>query len=296
MNNKTAQKISAYYNLTKPGITRMVVLTTTTGYYLAIPDASFEYFGVLSHLFRLALSIVGATLICAGSCVLNNYIERDIDKLMKRTMNRALPSGEISEKKGLLFGIILSLLGAVCLFFINYLTLWIAIATWVSYVIFYTPLKRKSVLSLFVGAVPGALPMLGGWTAYKNRIDYPAIVLFALMFVWQLPHFLSLSWMYKKDYERGGFVMTAVGDETGKRVSTETLIYCLLLLPISLALWQTGVVGNIYAVGAVVLGLIFIGFALKFRLERTHDNARATLLSSYLFLTGLVILMFLNKL
>lgn len=293
--NSNLKKTSAYYNLTKPGITRMVVLTTTTGYYLAIPDASFEYFGVLSHLFLLTLTVVGATLICGGSCVLNNYIERDIDKLMKRTMSRALPSGDVSARNGLVFGIVLSVIGAVCLFFVNYLTLAIAIATWVSYVVLYTPLKRKSVLSLFVGAIPGALPMLGGWTAYRNSIDYPAVVLFAIMFIWQLPHFLSLSWMYKKDYERGGFAMTAVNDETGKRVSTETLIYCLLLLPVSLALWQSGVVGIVYAIGAIILGLIFVGFALKFRLERSHENARATLLSSYLFLTGLVILMFVNK-
>lgn len=273
----------------------MVVLTTTTGYYLAVPDTSFEYFGVLSHLFQLFLTIIGATLICGGSCVLNNYIERDLDKLMKRTMNRALPSGIISPGSGLIFGIVLSIVGAVCLFFVNYLTLLVAIATWISYVVFYTPLKRKSVISLFVGAIPGALPMLGGWTGYRNSIDPPAIVLFAIMFIWQLPHFLSLSWMYKKDYERGGFAMTAVKDETGKRVSTETLIYCLILLPVSLGLWQTGVVGNVYAIGAALLNLVFIGFALKFRMNRTHDNARATLLSSYFFLTGLVILMFLNK-
>lgn len=274
----------------------MVVLTTTTGYYLAIPESSLEYFSVLSHFYRLFLAIAGSTLICAGSCVLNNYIERDIDKLMKRTMNRALPSGNISARSGLLYGIVLSVFGAVCLFFVNYLTLLIAIATWVSYVVIYTPLKRKSVLSLFVGAIPGALPMLGGWTAYKNSIEAPAIVLFGIMFIWQLPHFLSLSWMYKKDYERGGFIMTVVVDDSGKRVSTETLIYCLLLLPVSLALWQIGVVGIVYAIGAIVLNLIFIGFALKFRLDRTHDNARATLLSSYFFLTGLIILMFLNKL
>ncbi len=273
----------------------MVVLTTTTGYYLAIPDASFEYFGVLSHLLLLILTVFGATLICAGSCVLNNYIERDLDKLMKRTMNRALPSGDISARSGLIFGIVLSIIGVFCLFFVNYLTLAIAVATWVSYVVLYTPLKRKSVWSLFIGAIPGALPMLGGWTAYRNSIDYPAVVLFAIMFIWQLPHFLSLSWMYKKDYERGGFAMAAVNDETGKRVSTETLIYCLLLLPVSLALWQSGVVGIVYVIGAIILGLIFIGFALKFRLERSHENARATLLSSYLFLTGLVILMFVNK-
>ncbi|MBS1537462.1 MAG: protoheme IX farnesyltransferase [Bacteroidetes bacterium] len=294
--NSVYQKLSSFYNLTKPGITRMVVLTTSTGYYLAIPESSLEYFSVLSHFYRLFLAIAGSTLICAGSCVLNNYIERDIDKLMKRTMNRALPSGNISAGSGLLYGIVLSVFGAVCLFFVNYLTLLIAIATWVSYVVIYTPLKRKSVLSLFVGAIPGALPMLGGWTAYKNSIEAPAIVLFGIMFIWQLPHFLSLSWMYKKDYERGGFIMTVVVDDSGKRVSTETLIYCLLLLPVSLALWQIGVVGIVYAIGAIVLNLIFIGFALKFRLDRTHDNARATLLSSYFFLTGLIILMFLNKL
>lgn len=288
-------KLIAYYNLTKPGITRMVILTTTVGYYLAIPIATIEYFGAIEHLMRLVMTVIGSTLICGGSCVLNNYIERDIDKLMKRTMNRAMATGEVSARSGLMYGIFLSVVGGVILWNINPLTFVLAIATWVSYVVIYTPLKRVSKISLFIGAIPGALPMLGGWTAYKNSIDTPALMLFAIMFIWQLPHFLSLSWMYKKDYERGGFAMTAVSDETGKKISTETLLYCLILLPVSLGLWQSGVVGGIYAIGSLILSTVFIFFAAKFRRNPTHENARATLLASYFFLTTLMILMFFDK-
>lgn len=287
-------KLRGIYQLTKPGITRMVVLTTTAGYFLAIPN-----FGTIQSMggqvIHFLLTVIGTVLTCAGSCVLNNYIERNHDKLMKRTMSRVVANGSVNPTIVLAIGIILCVLGLLALSAINTLTMLLAIATIISYVAIYTPLKRVTSFSLLIGAVPGALPPMGGWTAVTGHIDSTALVLFAILFVWQLPHFLALSWMYKKDYERGGFKMTAVNDDSGIKVARQMAFYCVVLLCTAPLLSITNATGYIYLGISVLLGLVFLYFAIRFYRERTHDNARSALLSSYAYLSGVIMVMFLDK-
>lgn len=288
------EKLRGVYHLTKPGITRMVVLTTSAGYFLAIPNFS-TIQSLSEQIVHFVLTIIGTTLTCAGSCVLNNYIERDHDKLMKRTMSRVVANGSVNPLTVLVIGLLLCSIGLFALAAINTLTVLLALCTIVSYVVIYTPLKRVTTLSLLIGAIPGALPPLGGWTAVTNNINSTALVLFGILFIWQLPHFLALSWMYRKDYERGGFKMTAVTDENGKSVALQSIMYCVLLLVTAPLLTFTQATGFIYLVVSSILGFVFLYFAIKFFKERSHERARNVLLSSYAYLTGVIMVMFLDK-
>jgi protoheme IX farnesyltransferase len=286
--------LSAYYELTKPGITKMVVLSASAGYYLALSEPS-SHFSSSANIAKFILTILGTTLVSGGSCVLNNYIEREHDKLMHRTMKRPLPSGKISPSEALLFGIGISLTGLAILSFVHWYVVGLALLTLASYVAIYTPLKRKTTLSLPIGALPGALPTLGGWVAASGAISAHAWLLFGVLFFWQLPHFLSLSWIYKHDYARGGFKMLAVLDETGTLVARQALFYLAMLIVITALLAIVGITGWVYSVGSVFLCSYFFIAALRFRAERTAANARTMLLSSYFYLLGIIILIFIDK-
>lgn len=293
-NAESVSKLKAYYELTKPGITKMVVLSGAAGFYLGISSAV-EYFSHLENVITFFLSIAGIALVSGGSCVLNNYVERDFDKLMKRTMQRPIPSGVVSAKEALVFGIVLALLGCVALAFVNLLTVALAIATLVLYVNVYTPLKRKTTFALLVGSLPGALPTLGGWTAATGSVSVSALPLFAVLFFWQIPHFLALAWMYKQDYERGGYEMLSVHDHTGKTLAWQTVLYTVLLIPCTLALTFVQETGMIYLVGTSVLCAIFLYFAVQFLWNVSVQNARKVLFSSYLYLLGVFVLIFIDK-
>lgn len=285
--------VRAYYELTKPGITQMVVLTAAAGYYLAVGDN--HYFTSVGNILRFLLAMVGTALISAGSCALNQYLERQDDARMNRTKSRPIPTGIISPTQALLFGCVLSVAGALALATINTLTLVLAIATHLSYIAFYTPLKKRSWLAMLVGGVPGALPAMGGWTAYSGSIDGGAWILFAIMFVWQMPHFLALAIMYRNDYIGGGFVL--LGNETnGKtRSAIHALVYAIILLPLSVALTLVGVTGMLYLSGAIVLSGLFIYEAYKVVGDASVANARRMLLTSYAFLMGIFLFMFVDK-
>ncbi len=285
---------ASYYEMTKPGITRMVVLSAAAGYYLGVSKAT-EHFASAENVVNFFLAMLGTALVSAGSCVLNNFVERDFDKLMKRTMLRPIPSGIIAPKPALSFGLLLGALGVVALSFVNMLTVGLAISTFILYVNIYTPLKRKTTLSLLVGGLPGALPALGGWTAATGSFGLGGLVFFALMFFWQMPHFLALSWMYKQDYERGGYEMLAVHDHTGKQLALQTVIYILLLIPSTLALTFVRETGMVYLAGASILCAIFLYFSLQLLRNVSVVNARKVLLSSYLYLVGIFVLIFVDK-
>lgn len=286
--------LSAYYELTKPGITKMVVLSASAGYYLALPQP-LEHFAKTANVVNLIITVVGTTLIAAGSCALNNYIERDYDKLMKRTMNRPLPSGRLQPIQALIFGISISLLGLVLLALTNWLVVALAVATLISYVVVYTPLKRKTTLSLLVGGIPGAIPTLGGWAAAVGGLSEGAWILFGILFFWQLPHFLSLSWMYKQDYARGGFKMLAVIDEHGKTLATQSIAYILVLTATTVMLSIVGATGKIYLVAGIVLCGYFLFRGIQLFRDVSIINARKMLISSYLYLLGIIMLIFLDK-
>lgn len=285
---------AAYYEMTKPGITRMVVLSAAAGYYLGVSNAG-EHFAEIGNVINFFLAMLGTALVSSGSCVLNNFMERDFDKLMKRTMLRPIPAGAVSPKAALVFGLFLGIIGVVALAFVNILTVGLAILTFVLYVNIYTPLKRKTTFSLIVGGFPGALPALGGWTAATHTIGLGGLMFFALMFFWQMPHFLALSWMYKQDYERGGYEMLAVHDVTGKSLARQTIVYILLLIPFTLALTFVRETGMVYLAGASVLCAVFLYFSLQLLRNVSVVNARKVLLSSYLYLVGIFILIFVDK-
>lgn len=289
--------LQAYFELTKPGITRMIVLTAATGYYLAI-DTHFEVFvSTFGMLQPFIFAMIGTALTSAGSCVLNNVMEIQYDKSMKRTAQRALPSGIVSKQSANLFGFALSLIGLMLLYlFVNPMTAFLALLSIVSYVYVYTPLKRKTKLSLYAGTLPGALPALGGWTACTNSIDLPGILLFFILVCWQIPHFLALAWIYRVDYEQAGFKMhTEGGDSTGTSIAILSIVYAVFGGVASTLMWIYAPLGFVYGIGAILLSSFFLYACLAFLRNQDGKSAKLQLYASYAFLSGIFLLVFVNK-
>ena len=288
------ETFAAYYELTKPGITLMVVLSAAAGFYLALPKNSHIYLTV-EYALLFALTIVGTALVSAGSCALNQAVEAKYDETMKRTMFRPIPSGKIRVEYAVVFGIVLAVAGIALLSFASLLAAGLALLTLALYIGVYTPMKKVSSFNTLIGGIPGALPPLGGWVTVTGDFALPGIVLFMILFLWQMPHFLSLAWMYRKDYERGGFQMMTVNDESGIRVAKNTLVYTLLLITFTLMLPFLGVTGMIYFAVLAVLSAGFIYTALRFFFQRTNANARNVLLSSYFYLLAVITCIFIDK-
>ncbi|PLX25073.1 MAG: protoheme IX farnesyltransferase [Ignavibacteria bacterium] len=282
---------SAYYELTKPGITLMVVISTAAGFYLALP----REFLTLEYAVLFLLTVVGTALVSAGSCVLNHVMEREYDREMKRTMFRPIPSGKIRWKSALIFGVAISTVGLALLMLAQPLTAGLALLTFVLYLAVYTPMKRRTQLSTLVGGIPGALPPLAGYATISGHIGPEAFALFMILFLWQMPHFLSLAWMYRKDYERGGFPMLTVLDGSGIVVARHIVSYSLMLLLFSLLPTLLSVTGVLYFIGAAILGGALVTTGIRFFYERSNSNARTVLLSSYFYLLALITLMFIDK-
>ncbi len=283
--------MAAYYELTKPGITLMVVVSAAAGFWLALPR---DFFTV-SYALMFVATMLGTALVSAGSCVLNHVMEYRYDRAMKRTMFRPIPSGKVRPAQAAWFGTALAATGLALLLVVQPLTAGLAALTFVLYLAVYTPMKRVTQFSTLVGGIPGALPPLGGYATVSGTIGMEAGVLFMILFLWQMPHFLSLAWMYRKDYERGGFPMLTVLDESGMLVARHVVSYTLLLLVFSLLLSVLGATGVVYFVGATLLGGGFLAMALRFLYQRSNSNARTVLLASYLYLLALLTLMFLDK-
>jgi len=284
---------AAYYELTKPGISLMVVLTTAAGFYLALPKNNFIYMN-MDYAVLFLLTVVGTALVSAGSCTLNHVLEYKYDKSMKRTMFRPIPTGKVRIAYATACGVAPAALGMGILISVNLLTAALALATIVLYLGVYTPMKRRSALNTLVGGIPGALPPLGGYVTVSNSFDGAGLALFLILFLWQMPHFLSLAWLYRKDYERGGFRMMTAGDESGIRVAKNTLVYTVMLLLASLMLPMVQATGAVYFVGAMLLGIAFTVMGFRFFLNRTNINARMVLISSYFYLLAIITLMFLD--
>jgi heme o synthase len=282
---------SAYYELTKPGITLMVVVSAAAGFWLALPTHA----AFLEHALRFIATLSGIALVSAGSCVLNHVIEHTHDSVMKRTMFRPIPSGKISPVQAARFGIVLAAIGLLVLLAVQPLTAALAAITVILYLAVYTPMKRVTHFSTLVGGIPGALPPLGGYVTVSGSITVEAVVLFMILFLWQMPHFLSLAWMYRKDYERGGFPMLTVHDEAGMVVAKHIVSYTILLLLFSLLLTLYGATGLLYFISAALLGGVFVFMGLRFMHSRSNTRARGVLLTSYFYLLALLTLMFLDK-
>lgn len=285
---KPFQVIQDYWELTKPGVTFMVVISTLGGFYLASNSGL--------DLILLMHTIFGSWLVAAGTNALNQLIERNIDARMKRTQNRPLPAGRLGVKQVRQFTLVISGAGILyLLFMVNWLTSLLAALTLLSYIFIYTPLKRKTHLSTFVGAVPGALPALGGWTAVTHSVSGEALILFAILFFWQLPHFLAIAWIYREDYRRGGFSVLPVVDPSGVRTGYYVISNCLALLTVSLMPSLVGLTGVIYLVGAMLLGVIFSLYGFQLMQNKSSRDAKKLLHASIIYLPLLMLLMFLDK-
>jgi protoheme IX farnesyltransferase len=274
--------------LTKARLTLLVVLTTVVGFYLGSPSSV--------DLVLLTHALAGTALLAAGAAVLNQFIERELDARMRRTAERPIPSGRITPTSALLVGAALSLLGLVWLLFqVNPLTALLGVATWTSYVAVYTPLKRITVLNTLVGAVPGALPPLMGWSAATDSISAPGWSLFGVLFFWQLPHFMAIAWLYRDEYQRAGFRMLSGADPDGARTAASAVRNTLALLGVSLFPFLFGLVGHWYLVGAVLLGGGFLAFAIQFARTLSPTAARRLFFASIVYLPVLLGLLVLDK-
>jgi protoheme IX farnesyltransferase len=256
-----------YLALTKPDVSFLVVMTTVAGFALGTQ-------GPLDWL-RMAHTVFGTTLIAAGTSALNHYIERDSDAQMRRTASRPLPSGLLQPREALWFGASLIVIGTLYLALAtNALATLLGILTSVTYLCAYTPLKRRTTLATFVGAFPGAVPPLIGWAAARGTITVDAWILYAVLFLWQFPHFDAIAWIYREDYGRAGILMLSVVDREGKRTFREILWTAALLVPVSLLPAVTGLAGVRYFFGALVLGIMLVEMCLWAAASKSNVRAK----------------------
>jgi len=278
-------RLGDLFSLTKPRITLMVLISAGAGFLLG-SGGDVDGWG-------LVVASMGIGLVAGGTSALNQVLERDIDARMQRTRGRALPTGRVSPGAAALFSIALSALGLVFLAaFVNALTAMLALIALLSYVLVYTPLKQVSSLSTLIGAVPGALPIMGGWTAVTGSLDPGAWALFGILFFWQLPHFLALAWMYRDDYRRGGLKMLGVTDPDGRQTRHQSVLYAVALLPTCLLPVLLGLTGGVYAFAALLLTGAYVASALRFAVRADSPTARGLFRVSLFYLP--VLLLFLT--
>ncbi len=281
-------RVAGFLELTKPGITALVMATTLAGFYLAAPARL--------PILLLLHTLAGTALVASGASALNMYLERNLDGLMRRTAGRPLPSGRVQSGEALVFAFLLSCAGMVYLFvLVNPLTSLLSALTFISYVFFYTPMKTRTWLCTLMGAVPGALPTTMGWSATAGTLSAGAWVLFAIVFLWQLPHFYAIGWMYRDDYARAGFptlpVLDASGNRTGRQVG-----HCIIaLVTASVFPSVVGLAGSAYLVGALLSGGIFLAFGRHFGHRRDRVSARRLFLASIVYLPLILCLLVFDK-
>ncbi len=283
------EKLAAYSVLIKPRIAMMLILTSAAGFYLGSVNG-FNWVLFIN-------STIGIALLAFGVSTLNQYIERDTDALMKRTAERPLPTKKVSPTEALIFGVSLCLIAEIYLaVLVNPLTAILGITVIIGYVLLYTPLKTVTSASTAIGAIPGAMPPLMGWTSASNELTAGAIILFAILFLWQFPHFLAIAWMYREQYKNAGILMLPVVEETGKLTARQIVLFTLMLLPVSFAPYFFGISGIVYLIGAIILGLWFLSASISAARSKTDEKARKLLLVSVIYLPLLFALMVFNKL
>ena len=270
--------------LTKPRITFLVLITTLVGFYMGSRQGM--NFLLLFH------TILGTGLVASGASALNQYFERDLDARMVRTRNRPLPDGRLLANEALVFSGLISAAGVgYLLYFVNTLTAALGAATLVGYILVYTPLKTRTRLCTLIGAFPGAAPPVMGWTAARGEVDAVALSLFAILFLWQMPHFFAIAWIFTEDYTRAGFSIHVSGERTGRQI----IFFCCALIPISILPTVFGLTGMTYLVGAILLGFIYLGYGFAVALFRSNTYAHRLLRVSVLYLPALLVLMMLDK-
>jgi protoheme IX farnesyltransferase len=274
--------------LAKPRLNMLVVVSAVAGYVMAGGGAH--------DVWRLLWMITGTALVAGGASAFNQVIERDTDGLMARTKLRPMPDGRVTSRDALAFAWLLTIAGLVVLAAgANLLSAAVAFVTLASYAVVYTPLKRRSSFATVVGAIPGALPPVIGWAAAEDALSRGSWVLFGIVFLWQLPHFLAIAWIYRDDYARAGLPMLPVIEPDGRSTARQAVIYCAALFPVSLAPTLIGMTGTVYFAGAFVLGLAFLWLAIRFGLTRSVPDARRLFFGSIIYLPLLWMLMIGNR-
>jgi protoheme IX farnesyltransferase len=286
---RTPSRANDFYELTKPRLNFLVLVTTMVGYYMAVR--------VSADWVKLLPTLIGTALTAAGASVLNQVIERDHDKLMPRTRLRPMPTGRITPVEGICYGCVLGVAGVAYLMWkVNLLTALLGAFTLLSYLFVYTPMKRWTTLNTVVGAIPGAIPPVMGWTAVQNAITPQAAVLFCILFFWQMPHFLAIAILYRRDYAAGGFKMLPVVDENLTITGRQIMLYGAALVPVTLMPTLLNMTGVIYFASALVLGLMFLSFGIACAATRERVDARKLFFASIIYLPILLAVMMLNKL
>jgi heme o synthase len=284
-------RIGAFVELTKPGIVRMVMVTAGTGFFMA------SGLGHPLDMWLLLNTLLGIGLAASGACGLNEYAEWEADGRMRRTAGRPVPSGRMRPRTALWFSNLLVFVGLVHLqVFAGALTTALVALTVVTYVLIYTPMKRRTWTATLVGAVPGALPILAGWTAGGGGISGPGLALFAILFVWQMPHFYALAWIYREDYARGGFRLLTTLDPNGARTGRQIVFFGVLLLPVSMLPALLGLSGAFYLIAASALGLAFLGLGMAMAAQRDERRAMRLFLGSIAYLPLLLLVMVVDRL
>ena len=275
-------------DLVKSRLTTLVLLTTLAGFYAASQGAM--NFALLVH------TLIGTALVACGAAALNEWWERDLDAKMARTATRPIPAGELTPNTVLIAGGLMCIAGLIDLaLLVNPLTSLLGAITMVSYVFIYTPLKTRTTLNTLVGAIPGALPPLMGWAAARDEISREGWALFAIIFFWQLPHFLAIAWLYRDEYSKAGFVMLPSRDPDGSRTGRQAVSHTLGLIPVSICPALFGVAGVIYFFGALLMGMAFLWCAIRFSRELTRTRAKQLFFASILYLPLIFGLMALDK-
>jgi heme o synthase len=273
-----------YVALAKPRLNMLVVASSLAGYVMGG--------GEISNAARVIFTVVGTGLVAGGASAFNQVIERGPDALMRRTRLRPVPDGRLQPGESLLFAALSSALGLLILGAgVNTLSAAVALATLLTYVLLYTPLKRRTSLATVIGAIPGALPPVIGWAAARDALSQGAWVLFGIVFLWQLPHFLAIAWIYRDDYARAGFPMLPVIEPDGRSTARQATFYCAALIPVSMAPTLIGLTNTAYFVAALALGLLFMGLTLKFARTRAVADARRLFFGSIVYLPILWMLM-----
>jgi len=281
-------RLADYWTLTKPEVNFLVLVSTLVGFYLASR-------GPLNWL-RLFHTLLGTLLVASGTGTLNQYLERKTDAFMRRTAHRPLPAGRLWSAQAFWFGVFLSVAGGAELWAAaNPLTSALAVLTLGTYLLFYTPLKKKTPLCTLVGAFPGAMPPLIGWAAVRNSLSPEAWVLYAILFLWQFPHLLAIAWMYREDYARAGLQMLPGNDREGRATMRQIIAYLMALVPVSLIPAFFGQAGHAYLLGAGILGLGFLGYGARLAASRTNAQAKRLLLASIVYLPLVFALMMVDK-
>jgi heme o synthase len=286
---QTPSQVRAYYELTKPGIAVFVMMTAGVSYYVGA--------GGEVGLVPLFHTLLGVLLATAGSLALNQYLERGPDAIMHRTRSRPIPSGRLRPRDALAFGLLLLVGGVAHLATtVGWLPALLTLASALAYDFLYTPLKSRSYAATFVGALPGAMPALIGWSAATGGISVGGLTLFGIAFLWQFPHVLALGWLLREDYARAGFFLTPPSDPEGQRIGAQMVIYSFALLPVSLYPTALGLTGAIYFGGALVLGGAVLWWSFRARQEMTRERVRRLFFGSLLYQPLLLGLMVVNTL